>query len=58
MLTKEQLETLRQIRDDGYAVIVWTPEELAGVNPGAVEDRSIEVGWDIIDTLKENQDGL
>ena len=45
--------TIEELRAEGYAVIVWTPEELDGASPRRVEDRSIELGWDVIDVLKE-----
>lgn len=35
---------LREMRDAGYAVIVWTPEELGEVDPEWVEDASISYG--------------
>lgn len=35
------LKVLREIRNEGYAVIVWTPEELGDTDPGWVEDCSI-----------------
>jgi hypothetical protein len=50
-MTKEQLKVLREMRHEGYAVIVWTPEELGEANPRRVEDRSIELGWGIIADL-------
>ena len=37
----------------GYAIIVWTPEELGNVSARLVEDRSIELGHQIIDDLTE-----
>ena len=37
-------EVLREMRNEGYAVIVWTPEELGDVDPGWVEDASISYG--------------
>jgi hypothetical protein len=45
---KEAMKRVEFLRDLGYAVIVWTPDELRGVDPARVEDRSIEIGWDII----------
>jgi hypothetical protein len=47
---------IEQLRAQGYAVIVWTPEELRGVDPARVEDRSVELGNDIIDTLSPNME--
>ena len=35
----------------GYAVICFTPEELRGADPDHVQDRLVELGWDVIDTL-------
>jgi len=43
--------TMNELRDAGYAVIVWTPEELRGASARRVEDRSIELGWEVIDLL-------
>ena len=46
-------KTIQQLRAEGYAIILWTPEELEGVAPKHVEDRSVELGWEIIEALKE-----
>jgi hypothetical protein len=40
-MTPSQLKAIRELRDAGYAVILWTPEELNGVDPSDVEDQSI-----------------
>ena len=45
-------KTIQQLREEGYAIILWTPEEIEGVAPKHVEDRSVELGWEIIETLK------
>ena len=52
-MTPDQIKTLRQLRHEGYAVIVWTPEELKDAPASHVEDRSIELGHDIISDLQE-----
>lgn len=46
------LEALAQLRNQGYAVIVWTPDELGDANPRTVEDRSIELGHEVIRDLQ------
>lgn len=51
-ITPEEQQMLNALRSRGYAVIVWSPDELAGVNRRMVEDRSIELGWDVIEALK------
>jgi hypothetical protein len=55
-LTKTELKTLRGLRHKGYAVIVWNPEELGDAEPDDVEDRSIEYGHDVIETLNDMAD--
>ena len=50
-MTPEQQEVLNALRHEGYAVIVWTPKELGEASPRRVEDRSIELGWDVIHDL-------
>lgn len=49
-------KTVQELYDEGYAVILFTPEELAGADSGRVEDRLIELGWDIIHDLKPNDE--
>jgi len=55
-MTDEELDAVQKLREQGYAVIVWTPEELEGAPARKVEDRSIELGWDVIDVLKEGDE--
>jgi hypothetical protein len=47
------LATIQDLRQAGYAVIVWTPEELGSADPGLLEDRSIELGHEIIEALQD-----
>lgn len=55
-LSPEHQEVIEYLREEGYAVIVWTPEELEEVDPGLIQDRSIELGWDIIDSQRQYKD--
>ena len=48
-MTNEQMKTLASLSSDGYAVIVWTPEELGDVSARLVEDQSITLGHQIIE---------
>lgn len=50
-MNEEQTRICQELRHAGYAVIIWTPEELRDANPRKVEDRSIELGWDVISDL-------
>lgn len=57
LLSKRKLQELAtllhmEMGNRGYAVIVWTPEELHDANPKHVEERSIELGWGIIQDLQ------
>ena len=48
--------TVRELRDKGYAVIIWTPEEIENTPINVLEDLSIERGWEVIEQLKESSD--
>lgn len=43
-LTKEQKDLIYAMRNAGYAVIIWTPEELGDTDPEWVQDCSIQYG--------------
>lgn len=46
-------KALELLRDEGYAVVAVTPEELKKAPAGRVEDRLVELSWDIIDLTQE-----
>lgn len=45
----------RELEAMGCAVVVFTEEELRGARPDLVQDRLIELGWDVIDVLAERE---
>jgi len=51
MLTNTQREVVEQLRSEGYAVIIWTPDELGNASAKDVQDRSIEHGHEVIESL-------
>lgn len=53
-MTTQERDCILELRNRGYAVIVWTPDELRAADPGDVEDRSIELGWDVIECLQRD----
>lgn len=55
MTVSEVAKICAQIRRSGYAVVVFNDEELRGADPGLVEDRLIELGWDVIDALSTEE---
>lgn len=52
-ITDTEWKAIDQLRNRGFAVVVFEPKELAGVNADDVESRMIEVGWDFIAYEKE-----
>ena len=38
------MRMIKQMRDAGYAVAVFTPEEVGEIDPSQVEDKMIEAG--------------
>ena len=50
---KEQYrQAVNAMRDEGYLVIIWTPEELGDIDASHVEDLLIERGNDMIEQLQ------
>jgi predicted CoA-binding protein len=48
-------KTIKELKDEGYAVVLFNPEELEGAESDRVEDRLIELGWEVIFDLKPNE---
>lgn len=57
-LSNEEFDLIVKLRDKGFAVVIFTPEELCGAESDFIEERLIELGWDIIDSVKseDNQE--
>ena len=51
-------DSVEELRKRGYAVAIFTPEELAGVRVSNVEDRMVAAGWDIIAYFADDGDNL
>ena len=47
-MKQEWINALRQMRDAGFAVVVWTPEELGDVEAEWVEECSIGYASDYL----------
>lgn len=54
-MTETQIQTLRELRHEGYAVCVFSPEELCDANPKYVEDIMCERGWVAIESLQGDE---
>tara|TARA_B100000767_G_scaffold184367_1_gene172006 strand:- start:89 stop:253 length:165 start_codon:yes stop_codon:yes gene_type:complete len=46
-------KTVQSLRDEGYVVIIWTPEEIGDCPANYIEDISIERGWEVIEQYKD-----
>ena len=55
-MTPEEIATIQSLRDQGYAVVLFNPEELAGAPADDIESRMCDAGWDIIDYLTDDDD--
>lgn len=47
-LKSEWLNAMREMRQQGYAVCVFNPDELGNADQEMVEDAMTEAGWDQI----------
>ena len=50
-LLEKLRESVKNVRDIGYAVVYWNPDELKGVDPDSVEEPCVTFGNMIIDRL-------
>jgi hypothetical protein len=48
-LTKEEQDLIHSLRSRGFAVIIWSPEELGNASAKLMQTASIELGYEIID---------
>jgi len=47
------METVNQLRDKGYMLLILSPEELKGIEPKYVENALQEYVPDIIESLQD-----
>ena len=50
-MTPSQNKAIRELREAGYAVITWTPEEVGNANADKVENRVCELGNEVIEDM-------
>ena len=41
-------DVMNNLMSHGYAVVVWTPEEIGDADPERLQDVMIERGWDYL----------
>lgn len=53
-MTPEQQKAIDTLREEGYLVILWTPEELGDIDESHIEDALIERGNEMIENLRQD----
>lgn len=48
-MTEEEVKIIRSLRDKGYAIAIFTPEELRNAPSYKIEDNMVDSGWRAID---------
>ncbi len=57
-MKEEHIKAMRELRDLGYAICIFTPDELRDAKPHKVEDELISAGWEIIDALATEEEAV
>jgi hypothetical protein len=55
-MTNDDWAVIRKFRDAGYALTIFSPEELRKAPADDFEDRMVELGWEVIDSLAKEPD--
>lgn len=50
-MTQEQKNTIKSLREQGFAVVLFNPDELKGVDPDHIESELVHLGNDMIHDL-------
>lgn len=55
-ITTEELrrKVINEMRDEGYVIVIWSPEELGDTDVDALEDIVIERGNNFIDYSQQD----
>lgn len=57
-MTKDQIAVLQDLAAEGYAVVLFTPEELQGIDPNKLEGAMISYGWEVIEMSQVARDRI
>jgi hypothetical protein len=49
-------ESIQRLRDLGYSITAFTPDEVGEADSGVLEDLMTERGWDFIEHCNNNQE--
>lgn len=56
MINNKDWAVIKKFRDEGYALAIFSPEELRGADKDEVEEGLVREGVDIIDSLAKEID--
>jgi len=52
-MTDQQKQAVKELRDAGYGVIIWTPGELEWSSPNEIQDVCIAAGNEYLENLTQ-----
>lgn len=52
-LTDTDNQTIKQLRDSGHVVVIWSPEEIGDADPSTLEDIVIQRGNEYLEDVNE-----
>lgn len=53
MITKEQHDMIKELRECGCAITIFQPEEMRGIDPELIEEALVVEGNTIIEELSQ-----
>jgi hypothetical protein len=54
-MSKEETKALKSLRNKGYAIAIWYPDEHGLKRPKRLEEEVVQQSWDIIESLKDEE---
>lgn len=54
-MSETETEALKSLRNKGYAIAIWYPDEHGLKRPKRLEEEVVQQSWDIIESLKDEE---
>jgi len=54
-LNENEIAMVRGLRQKGFAVCIFNPDELGDASPDKAEERMCAAGWDVIEEAEEDE---
>jgi hypothetical protein len=55
-MLEEDWKVIQKFRANGYALAIFSPDELRGADVSDFENRMVELGWEVVDDLAKEID--